>query len=191
MTFKPNAAPTPQNIAELAAGVRILLLDVDGVLTDGGIILIGGDLEAKRFDVQDGMGITMARSAGLITGIVTSRTSDVVRRRAEELAIEELFQGVRHKPQVLDHLRDKYSIEPPQVAFIGDDIQDIPIMRQVGVPIAVQNAVPEVKGSSVYVTRALGGHGAVREAVEWLLELRGDKERVIGSITGLEPVSQP
>lgn len=176
----------PQKIAMLAADLRILLLDVDGVLTDGGIILIGPDLEAKRFNVQDGMGIAMLRSAGIMVGIVTSRTSDVVRRRAEELGIEELFQGVQRKPEVLDILREKYGIEPSQAAFVGDDIQDIPILRRVGIAVAVQNAAAEVKESTVYVTRASGGHGAVREVAEWLLELRGDKERVFQSITGLE-----
>ena len=182
---------TPKEIASLARGLRIVLLDVDGVLTDGGIILIGGDLEAKRFDVQDGMGITMLRAAGLMAGIVTSRTSEVVRRRAEELGIEELFQGVRHKPTVLETLREKYCIDPSQAAFVGDDIQDIPIMKRVGIPVAVQNATAEVKKCSVYVTRAQGGHGAVREVAEWLLELRGDKERVFQSIAGQEPVPQP
>lgn len=181
----------PQEIAELASGLRILLLDVDGVLTDGGIILIGHDLEAKRFDVQDGMGITMLRSAGLMVGIVTSRTSDVVQRRAKELGIEELFQGVKEKPLVLDSLQGKYGISPSQAAFVGDDIQDISIMKRVGLPIAVQNAAPEVKAISVYVANATGGHGAVREVAEWLLDLRGDKERVFQSITGLEPVPQP
>ena len=181
---------TSHEIAALAAGLRILLLDVDGVLTDGGIILIGGDLEAKRFDVQDGMGIGMLRSAGILIGIVTSRTSQVVQRRAEELSIEELFQGVRHKPEVLDSLLAKYGIEPSQVGFVGDDLQDIPLIRLIGLPIAVQNAAPEVKENCVYVSRAKGGHGAVREIAEWLLELRGDKERVVRSITGLDTVPQ-
>ena len=181
---------TSHEIAALAAGLRILLLDVDGVLTDGGIILIGGDLEAKRFDVQDGMGIGMLRSAGILIGIVTSRTSQVVQRRAEELSIEELFQGVRHKPEVLDSLLAKYGIEPCQVGFVGDDLQDIPLIRLIGLPIAVQNAAPEVKENCIYVTESSGGHGAVREIAEWLLELRGDKERVIRSITGLDTVPQ-
>ena len=174
----------------MAANLRILLLDVDGVLTDGGIILVGPDLEAKRFDVQDGMGIGMLRAAGVMIGIVTSRTSQVVQRRAEELNIEELFQGVRHKPDVLNSLRSKYGIEPAQAAFVGDDLQDIPLMRLIGLPIAVQNAAPEVKENCVYVSQANGGHGAVREIAEWLLELRGDKEQVVRSITGLDTVPQ-
>ena len=183
--------PTAEEMIALAGNLRMLLLDVDGVLTDGGIILIGRDLEGKRFNVQDGMGITMLRSAGLMVGIVTSRDSEVVQRRAQELGIEELYQGIQQKPLVLESLREKYGIDPSQAAFVGDDIQDIPIMKLVGIPIAVQNALPAVKETSIYVTHASGGHGAVREVAEWLLELRGDKERVYQSITGLEPVTQP
>jgi len=179
---------SPKELSKLACDLRILLLDVDGVLTDGGIILIGTDLEAKRFDVQDGMGIRMLRTAGLMVGIVTSRTSDVVQRRAKELDIEELFQGVKEKPIVLNNLSQKYGINPSQAAFVGDDLQDIPLLKLVGIPIAVQNAVPDVKHCSSYVTKAFGGHGAVREIAEWLLDLRGDTERVYQSITGLESV---
>lgn len=174
----------------LASDLRILLLDVDGVMTDGGIILIGQDQEAKRFDVQDGMGVNMLRTAGLMVGIVTSRTSDVVQRRAKELSIDVLFQGVKDKPSVLDILRDKHGILPAQAAFVGDDLQDISLLRQVGIAISVANAISEVKTYCDYVTQAKGGHGAVRESAEWLLKIRGDKDRVFQSITGQEPVSQ-
>jgi len=163
----------------LAEHLKILLLDVDGVLTDGGIILIDDAQEAKRFNVQDGIGINLARAAGLKVGIVTSRSSAVVQRRASELQIDDLFQGIAGKPQVLTILHDRHNIQPNQAAFIGDDIQDISIMKMVGIPIAVQNAVQEVKDCSAYVTKAGGGHGAVREAVDWLLELRGDRDRVL------------
>ena len=175
-------------LQSLASSLRILLLDVDGVMTDGGIILIGRDLEAKRFDVQDGMGIAMLRSVGMMVGIVTSRTSDVVRRRAEELGIEELFQGIQRKPEALERLGERYGIEPSQVAFVGDDIQDIPLLRLVGVSIAVQNAAPEVKECCDKTTAASGGHGAIREVAEWLLELRGEKDQAFESITGMEYV---
>jgi len=162
----------------------MLLLDVDGVMTDGGIILIGQEGEAKRFDVQDGMGINLAKAAGLTVGIVTSRISDVVLRRSQELGIHEVCQGAGHKADVLDSLLKKYGIETSQVAYIGDDIQDLSIMKRVGIPIAVQNAVGPVKECSRYVTQARGGHGAVREAVEWLLDLRGDKEIVYKQVAG-------
>ena len=167
----------------LAKNLRMLLLDVDGVLTDGGIILIGADTEAKRFDVQDGMGIGLARMAGLKVGIVTARSSEVVQRRAQELGIEEVFQGAGRKSDVLDLLLEGHEIKASQVAYIGDDIQDVPIMKRVGIPIAVQNAVQAVKDCSVYVTGSCGGHGAVREATEWLLDLRGDRDRVYRMVT--------
>jgi len=179
-----------QQLADLASNLRIVLLDVDGVMTDGGIILVGEDLEAKRFDVQDGMGINMLRAAGMMVGIVTSRTSYLVHRRAKELSIDELFQGVKDKPSVLATLKEKHGIDPAQAAFVGDDLQDIPLLRRVGIAIAVGNAVPEVKSSAQYVTRACGGHGAIRELAEWLLGLRGDKDRVIQLITGQGPVSR-
>ena len=167
----------------LAANLRILLLDVDGVMTDGGIILIGADTEAKRFDVQDGMGITLARAAGIRVGIITSRTSEVVQRRAKELGITDISQGSKKKVEALKQMLNKSGLSASQAAYIGDDIQDIPVLKRVGLPIAVQNAVPEVKECCLHVTQARGGHGAVREAVDWLLELRGEKEQVYQQFT--------
>lgn len=173
-----------QKVRGLAADLRMLILDVDGVMTDGGIILIGQDTEAKRFDVQDGMGITLARAAGLTVAILTSRNSDVVQRRARELGIEEVIQGMAHKVDGLEMLLSRYGIAASQAAYMGDDLQDIPVMSRVGLPIAVQNAVHAVKDCSLYITDAFGGHGAVREAVEWLLELRAEKDAVYKTITG-------
>jgi 3-deoxy-D-manno-octulosonate 8-phosphate phosphatase (KDO 8-P phosphatase) len=167
-------AATPVDLSDLASGLQMLLLDVDGVMTDGGIILIGKEAESKRFNVQDGVGIALARAAGIRVGIVTGRKSEVVQRRAKELNVDELFQGVGRKVAVLEQLLEKYGIDAAQVAYIGDDLPDSLIMKRVGLPIAVQNAVQPVKDCSAHVTRAGGGHGAVREAVEWLLELRGD-----------------
>lgn len=169
MTNRPEERLTKT----LATNLKMLLLDVDGVLTDGGIILISEDQEAKRFDVKDGIGIALAKACNIKIGIVTSRTSAVVRRRAQELNIDELFQGVQHKPDVLIELERKYGFTPSQLAYVGDDIQDIPIMRLIGIPIAVENAVDAVKEASVFVTNAAGGHGAVREVIERLLTQRG------------------
>jgi 3-deoxy-D-manno-octulosonate 8-phosphate phosphatase (KDO 8-P phosphatase) len=162
----------------------MLLLDVDGVMTDGGIILIGRTEESKRFDVHDGLGVTLARCAGLKVGIITGRKSDVVQRRAEELGIDELLQGIGRKTEALKHLLAKHEIDAAQVAYIGDDLPDLRVMEKVGMPIAVENAVPAIKEISVYVTKAAGGHGAVREAVEWVLDLRGNSHQVYKQITG-------
>ena len=174
----------PSDLSRLAQDLRLLLLDVDGVLTDGGIILYGQDGEAKRFNAQDGMGIKLAQVAGIKVGIITARSSIVVQRRARELHIDEVVQGVSNKSEALQQLLVKYGFTPSQTAYIGDDIQDIPVMRQVGIPIAVQNARPLVKQCSKYVTTACGGNGAVREAIEWLLELRGDQQQIYESIIG-------
>ena len=179
-----NEQSDPQKVEKLAADLRMLILDVDGVMTDGGIILIGQDSEAKRFDVQDGMGITLARAAGLTVAIFTSRNSEVVQRRARELGIKEVIQGMTHKVDGLEMLLSKYGISASQAAYMGDDLQDIPVMSRVGLPIAVRNAVQRVNDCSIYITSASGGHGAVREAVEWLLELRAEKDTVYKTITG-------
>jgi 3-deoxy-D-manno-octulosonate 8-phosphate phosphatase (KDO 8-P phosphatase) len=171
------------HLTQIAKDLRLLLLDVDGVMTDGGIILIGQTEEAKRFDVQDGIGIALARTAGIQSGIITSRKSDVVARRAKELGMEQVYQGIRRKPEALDIIQKETGFLPTQIAYMGDDIQDISIMKLVAIPIAVQNAVSLVKENSVYVTDACGGYGAVREAVEWLLDLRGEKETVHAEFT--------
>lgn len=167
-------------IKRRAEGLHLLLLDVDGVMTDGGIILVGETEEAKCFNVQDGMGVTLVRAAGIKVGIITGRESSVVRRRAQELKIDEVCQGFFHKEEALNLLLDKHALDTSQVAYVGDDVLDLPVMKRVGLPIAVSNARPEVKAQSIYVTQARGGHGAVREVIDWLLEIRGQREEVYG-----------
>ena len=169
---------TTPEYTRLAKALKMLLLDVDGVLTDGTIILSGSGDEVKHFNVHDGMGITLAQAAGLRIGILTGRSSKVVQRRAEELKIEEVVQGSGNKGQDLDRLIEKYSISCEEIAYIGDDIPDLPVMRRVGMPIAVANARPEVKAACIFVTHETGGNGAVREAIEWLLELRRQKDEI-------------
>ena len=179
-----NREVDSQKLRELAQNIIMLILDVDGVMTDGGIILIGQHEEAKRFDVQDGIGIALARGVGIKTAIITSRHSAVVQRRAAELKIDEVIQGTSNKRDALDNLLSVYGITASQCAYIGDDLQDIPIMGRVGLPIAVQNAVRLVKDCSLHVTESPGGHGAVREAVEWLLGLRSERDSAYKTVTG-------
>jgi len=169
-------------IIQLAKDLTWLTLDVDGVLTDGGVFLIGEKEEAKRFDIQDGMGITLARAAGLKVGIITGRQSAVVERRAHELEIDEVLQGYYYKEIALNLLMEKYNLLPAQIAYVGDDILDLPVLSRVGLPIAVRNARPEILDACLYVTSAEGGHGAVREIVDWLLELRGQKNIVYSQV---------
>ncbi len=166
----------------LAKRITWLFMDVDGVLTDGGVILIDEDMEAKRFHIQDGMGITLARAAGIKTGLITGRQSAVVERRARELKMDEVQQGEFFKENSLDRILEKYHLSLEEIAYIGDDIQDIPILRRVGLPIAVQNARPEVREICAYVSAREGGSGAVREIVEWLLDLRGQKVDAMNTV---------
>ena len=152
-------------------------------MTDGGIVLIGAAEEARRFDVRDGMGVVMARSVGLRTAIISSRNSVTVRRRAEELGIDAIYQGHERKGEALDLLLEEQSLRPQEVAYLGDDLQDLPVMARVGLPIAVADARPEVIRRALHVTRAFGGHGAVREAIEWILEARGEMRSLLKRFT--------
>jgi len=137
-----------REVARRAKAVEMLLLDVDGVMTDGGIFLSGRSEEAKRFDAQDGMGVTLARSAGLRVGILTGRSSAVVERRAEELKMDCVYQGHADKARALDIIAGENRVTSDQIAYVGDDILDLPVMRLDGLPLAVPNARPEVKAES-------------------------------------------
>ena len=169
---------THEELVNRAKQLKLLVLDVDGVLTEGELILIGEDLEAKRFFIHDGMGIIFLRSAGIKVAIISGRVSPMVRRRAQELKIDEVSEGFFFKQDGIEAMLKKLDLEPHEVAYVGDDIHDVPAMKLVGLPISVANARPEAKEHSVYVTTAAGGHGAVRELSEWLLELRGEKEAI-------------
>ena len=161
--------------------MELLILDVDGVLTEGELILIGEDLEAKRFNFHDGLGLILLKAAGIKTAIISDRQSAPLTRRLAELGIEEVaVVSGGDKEASLDNLLGKLVLEPSSVGYIGDDLRDVPPMKRVALPIAVANARPEVKASSVYQTQTQGGHGAVREVAEWLLDLRGQRETILG-----------
>jgi 3-deoxy-D-manno-octulosonate 8-phosphate phosphatase (KDO 8-P phosphatase) len=164
--------------AALARRIRLLGLDVDGVLTDNGIFVgpvDGQVVELKRFDIQDGLGQVLMRSAGLPVVWVSGRHSEATTARARELRVEEVLQvpGPR-KLEAFAALLERRGIAWEDAAFVGDDLADLQVLRRVGLPIAVANAVAEVKAVAAYVTTAAGGHGAVREAIEALLHARGD-----------------
>jgi 3-deoxy-D-manno-octulosonate 8-phosphate phosphatase (KDO 8-P phosphatase) len=160
-----------------AARVRILALDVDGVLTDNGIWIgpvAGQRVELKRFDIQDGLGIRLLRTAGIPVLWLSGRHSEATALRAEELQVDELLQVAG--PEKLDALSKALSrrgLGWDEVAYVGDDLADLQVMRRVGLPIAVANAVPEIRSVALAVTTANGGHGAVREIVDALLKARG------------------
>jgi 3-deoxy-D-manno-octulosonate 8-phosphate phosphatase (KDO 8-P phosphatase) len=162
--------------------IKMLLMDVDGVMTDGGIVLGPGSMEIKRFDVQDGMGITLARAAGLLVGILTGRDSEAVRKRAKELRIDEVAQGFFHKEEGYRAILRKRGLKDEEVAYIGDDVLDIPILERVGLSICVANGTRDAKKAARYITKRRGGDGAVREVVEMLLEGMGKKKAGLASI---------
>jgi 3-deoxy-D-manno-octulosonate 8-phosphate phosphatase (KDO 8-P phosphatase) len=149
--------------------VRALVTDVDGVLTDGGLYYAENGDELKRFDVRDGQGLVMLREAGLLAAIVTRKQTTIVTRRARDLGIAEVHQHVIDKAAAITDLLKRHALKAAEVCYVGDDVGDLPAMRLVGVPVAVADAVPEVRKAAAYVTRAGGGHGAIREVCALIL----------------------
>lgn len=156
-----------------AKGIKLLILDVDGVLTDGSIILDNEGNEYKAFHVRDGHGIKMLIHAGIRVAIITGRHSKVVERRAQELGITEVFQKCLNKKVAYAELLRQYSLKDHEVAYVGDDIVDAPIMAVAGLPVAVADAPEETKGFALLVTKNRGGRGAVREVTDFILKARG------------------
>jgi 3-deoxy-D-manno-octulosonate 8-phosphate phosphatase (KDO 8-P phosphatase) len=151
----------------------MLLLDVDGVLTDGRIILDNAGTELKAFHVRDGHGIKLAQRAGILIGIITGRKAEVVNVRARELAIKEVHQGVQDKVRVYQDLLARYGLRDEQVAFMGDDVVDAGILRRAGLAITVADCDPSVVQFCDMQTDAAGGRGAVREAINFILKSQG------------------
>jgi 3-deoxy-D-manno-octulosonate 8-phosphate phosphatase (KDO 8-P phosphatase) len=158
--------------ARAAARIRLLVLDVDGVLTDGGLYYGPSGERTKRFHVQDGLGMVEARRAGLTLAVLSGRRSAAVARRLAELGVAHVHQGVRDKRLVLTRLMARLGLDRKHVAMMGDDLNDLPPMRQAGLALAPQNAAREVREAAHWVSRRAGGEGAVREAIELLLGAR-------------------
>jgi 3-deoxy-D-manno-octulosonate 8-phosphate phosphatase (KDO 8-P phosphatase) len=153
--------------------IKLLLLDVDGVLTDGRIIYLNDGGEAKAFDVKDGHGLKLIQRAGIQVGIITGRQSDIVARRAAELGIELVYQGAKDKMQPFMEILEKLGLEPSEVAYVGDDLVDLPVMRRVGFSATVADASDDIKPYVDLVTSRPGGRGAVREVCDFLLKKSG------------------
>jgi len=153
--------------------VRLLLLDVDGVLTDGSIFLDERGREWKRFHVQDGSGIKYWHRAGKLSALLSGRRSEAVSRRATELGIPHVIQGALDKLPPYESLRDQLALRDEEVCFVGDDLPDLPVLRRVGLPVAVADARVEVRAAAAFVTERPGGAGAVREVIERILEAQG------------------
>jgi 3-deoxy-D-manno-octulosonate 8-phosphate phosphatase (KDO 8-P phosphatase) len=166
-----------------AKNTKILIIDVDGVLTDGQIFVIpnadGHGIEAKGFAAHDGLGIALGRLGGLRIGIITKRNSQTVAIRANDLKLEFIYQGQSHKMNAIRDILAKTGATIDQLAYVGDDIIDLPVMRQCGLSIATANARKEVKSAAHYITPNPGGFGAGRDAIDFILTAQGTLEKVI------------
>jgi len=159
--------------------IKLLLLDVDGVLTTGQVVYSDSGEEIKAFSVKDGLGLRLAMDNGIQVGIVTGRSSGALAHRCRNLGIDLVFDNVSDKAARLPDITSQTGIPAEQMAFIGDDLPDIPLMRRVGLAVAVADAVPEVLAAANMVTAAKGGCGAVRETCEKLLKARGNWESIL------------
>jgi 3-deoxy-D-manno-octulosonate 8-phosphate phosphatase (KDO 8-P phosphatase) len=156
-----------------AQNISLLLLDVDGVLTDGRIIIDDRGVETKHFHVRDGQGIALLLRAGIEVGLITSRSSSSVRHRAKELGIRLVYQGVRDKMTTYNEIKRSCSLRDEQIAYMGDDIIDLPTLREVGLALSVADGWSGLRGTVDYVTSRPGGQGAVREVAEMILKAQG------------------
>jgi 3-deoxy-D-manno-octulosonate 8-phosphate phosphatase (KDO 8-P phosphatase) len=173
----------PPALKKRAAQIEVLLMDVDGTMTDGGVSLLSQTeeiaLEIKTFDAHDGQGLTLAHAAGLRTGCITGRQSSALLRRAREMYMEFIYMKQPLKIPAYEEILQKIGVSDFAVAYIGDDLPDLPVLRRAGLAVAVGNAVPEVKKTAHYTTKALAGHGAIRETVELILKSKGIWEAMI------------
>ncbi|HXD33813.1 MAG TPA: HAD hydrolase family protein [Pyrinomonadaceae bacterium] len=178
-----------ENLAEIerrAARIKLLLMDCDGVLTDGGLMLLENGDEQKTFNVRDGHGLVLLHRAGLQSGIISGRTSSLVTRRASELGmnLDLVSQGSWDKIKDFETLLAKAGVSDDEIAFVGDDVTDIPLMHRAEFAIAVADAVPETLAAAHYVTQARGGHGAIREVCEIILKAQGHWSRLMERYVG-------
>ncbi|WP_294445857.1 HAD hydrolase family protein [uncultured Mailhella sp.] len=169
-----NGLPVSEDVVRAASIVRFLVLDVDGVCTDGKLYFQENGHPLKCFNAQDGIGIKTALMAGIGIGIITGRNDPCVLARMSQLGVRDYYAGFESKLPKLEAIRRKYHLRKEEMAYLGDDWIDLDPMRSVGMPMAVANAVAQVKKEALYVTSARGGEGAVREAVEFLLASRRD-----------------
>lgn len=165
--------------------IRCLLMDVDGVLTDGKIHFTSDGEEFKSFDVQDGHGMAMANRAGLLLGLVSGRPSQATLKRAADLGVNIVKQGPVNKWDMVEEIKREHNLADDVIAFIGDDLVDLPVLRRAGLAVAVPNAVAEVKAIAHYTTKRPGGNGAVREVIEMILKAQGSWEKVIAKYMAL------
>jgi 3-deoxy-D-manno-octulosonate 8-phosphate phosphatase (KDO 8-P phosphatase) len=163
----------PASVIRRAKGIKLLVMDVDGILTDGRVIYTAAGEAQVAFDILDGHGIKLALRFGLLLAIITGRESEVVAQRARELGIPEVHQKALDKLVVFQDLLARHGLAPPQAGCMGDDLLDLPLLRRAGLAITVPGAVDEIRAAAHYVTKRPGGQGAVREVIELLLKAQG------------------
>lgn len=180
MTRSPKISAA---LKKRAAQIQVLLMDVDGTMTNGGVVLLsqpdGTALEIKVFDAHDGQGLTLAHAAGIRTGCITGRESAALSHRASEMRMEFVYMKQPLKIPAYEEILRKTGLPESTVAYIGDDLPDIPLMRRVGLAVAVGDAVPEVKKAAHFTTKAHAGRGAIREAIELILKSKGIWEEML------------
>lgn len=167
------------DLKEKARQIKLLLLDVDGVLTDGRIIYDSRGHDMKFFDVHDGFGVYALNKAGIKTILITAKGSRAIKPRARDMRVEEVFANISPKTSVLDKILKKYKVNINEVCFTGDDLVDLGLMKRVGLAIAVFNAAPEIKQNADYITLREGGRGAVREIAELILKSQGKWDEIL------------
>ncbi len=174
----------PKEVLERAKKIRLLLLDVDGILTDARIIVDASGQEIKHFCVVDGMGIKLLQKAGIEVGLLSSRRSPPVSHRAKELGIDLIVQGELDKKALYEEILREKGLTDEEVAYMGDDWVDLPVLKRVGLALSVPGAWPPVKDYVHYVTQRPGGHGAVREVCDLLLKAQGKWEEILACFLG-------
>lgn len=174
----------PHRIIEKMLKVKLLVLDVDGILTDGRIIYDSRGHQLKFFDVQDGFGIHLLRLAGVESAIITAKRSNVVTKRAKDFRVKHIYMDCLNKVKPLDELSRKLKLDHDEICFVGDDLIDIPAMKKVGFAVSVPNAVDEAKEAAHYITRREGGRGAVREVCDLIIKAQGKWADITHRFTG-------
>lgn len=178
-----------KNAESAAEKIKMVVFDVDGTLTDGKIYM-GADGEImKAFSVRDGMGITLLHKAGLKTAIITGRQSKILEKRAGELKLSGIWQGCIDKRQAYEELKEKFFLTNEEIAYVGDDLNDLPLLGQVGLSCAVGDAMPEVKEQAILIAEARGGDGAVREIIEYILQCQGKWQSLLDIFTAKTKVA--
>lgn len=166
--------------------IKLLALDVDGILTDGSINIDSNGEEFKIFDVQDGFGIVFFRRAGFKVAIISARSANAVTARAKDLGIDRVYQDQKNKVSAYEELKKEFAISDEEVCFMGDDLPDLGVLNRVGLPVTVPNAVEEVKSVCIYVTKKNGGRGAIREVVEMILKSQEKWEGIVKAMSSIK-----